>query len=155
MKNKKIFLINIVLLLVNTSFIFGQTQLEKYLSPHNLPYLRSSKLIQISSYDTTGGNNDRINIHKGETATIANIEGPGIIARIWITIDSRDPHFLRRILLRIYWDNEEYPSVEVPVGDFFGTGFEYTHYYSQFVGMTSGGYYSYSQCLSINPRELK
>ena len=95
----------------------------------HLPFVKNGKLIQVSSYDITGANNDRINIPVNECATIAKIEGPGVIARIWITIDSRDPHFLRRILLRMYWDEEENPSVEVPVGDFFGTGFDYKHYY--------------------------
>ena len=60
-----------------------------------------ARFYQLSSADTTGGNNDRINIHPGQTATLAEIEGPGLISRIWITIDSRDPHFLRRILLRM------------------------------------------------------
>jgi hypothetical protein len=98
---------------------------------------------QVSSYDTTGGNNDRINIHAGDTAVLAMIEGPAVINRIWVTIDSRDPWFLRRIQLRILWDGEEEPSVQVPVGDFFGTGFAYKHYFSQFSGMTSGGYFFY------------
>ena len=66
-----------------------------------------------------------------------------MITRIWITIDSRDPYFLRRIMLRFYWDDEMNPSVEVPVGDFFGNGFEYTHYTSRYLGMSSGGYYCY------------
>ena len=122
---------------------FTQSSLEDILCLYRLPYLKKSKLLQISSHDTTGGNNDRINILAGETAALAEIEGPGIITRIWITIDSRDPYFLRRILLRMYWDGEENPSVEVPVGDFFGTGFEYKHYASQFLGMSSGGYYCY------------
>ncbi|MBN1543165.1 DUF2961 domain-containing protein [candidate division KSB1 bacterium] len=98
-------------------------------------------MIQVSSHDTTGGNNDRINLLDGETAVIADLQGPGRIVRIWITIDSRDPHFLRRIVLRMYWDGEQNPSVEVPVGDFFGTGFGYHHYVSEYVGMTSGGYF--------------
>ncbi len=71
------------------------------------------------------------------------MQGPGVIARIWVTIASRDKHFLRRIVLRMYWDGEEQPSVEVPVGDFFGTGFQYKQYITPFVGMSSGGYYSY------------
>jgi hypothetical protein len=112
-------------------------------NPENLPYLKEGKMIQISSHDTTGANNDRINIPEGETAVIANINGPGLITRIWFTVDSRDPFFLRRILIRMYWDDEKNPSVEVPMGDFFGTGFEYKHYYSQFLGMTSGGYFCY------------
>jgi len=117
--------------------------LSNYLDQSNLPVIRDGKLIQISSYDTTGGNNDRINIKAGKTAEILNFEGPGMISRIWITIDSRDPYFLRRIMLRFYWDDETHPSVEVPVGDFFGNGFEYTHYTSRYLGMSSGGYYCY------------
>lgn len=108
-----------------------------------LPSLKNGKMQQISSYDRNGGNNDRINIPAGETAEIANIEGPGVISRIWMTIDSRDPHFLRRILLRIYWDDETTPSVEVPIGDFFGSAFQYKHHTPMFIGMSSGGYYSY------------
>lgn len=119
------------------------SDLENYLSRARLPYLKSGRTYQISSNDTTGGNNDRINIPTGQTATIANLDGPGVITRIWITIDSRDPYYLRRILLRFYWDGETNPSVEVPVGDFFGTGFGYKHYISEYLGMTSGGYYCY------------
>lgn len=102
-----------------------------------------ARFYQLSSADTTGGNNDRINIHPGQTATIADIEGPGLISRVWITIDSRDPHFLRRMVLRMYWDDEQEPSVEVPVGDFFGSAFAYKHHTPNLVGMSSGGYYSY------------
>ena len=105
--------------------------------------LKQGKLIQVSSYDTTGGNNDRINIPAGQTAVIFDQQGPGVIARIWITIDSRDRYFLRRMLLRFYWDEETEPSAEVPVGDFFGCGFEYRQHASALSGMTSGGYYCY------------
>ncbi len=110
---------------------------------HHPSFIQNGKMIQVSSYDTTGGNNDRINIHEGEKAEIFNTKGPGVITRIWITIDSRDPHFLRRILLRMYWDDEDEPSVEVPVGDFFGSGFKYKHHTAEFTGMSSGGYYCY------------
>jgi hypothetical protein len=119
------------------------TDLSQYTDPASLAVLKDAKMIQVSSYDTTGGNNDRINIHAGETAEIMNVEGPGMISRIWITIDSRDPDYLRRITLRMYWDEEAEPSVEVPVGDFFGNAFEYKHYTSRFLGMSSGGYYCY------------
>ncbi len=117
--------------------------LQQVLSPGALPTLKPGKMVQLSSYDTTGGNNDRINLQPGQKATFAEFNGPGVITRIWVTIDSRDPHFLRRILFRFYWDNERHPSVEVPVGDFFGNGFEYTHHTPQYVGMSSGGYYCY------------
>lgn len=103
----------------------------------------NAKFYQISSADSTGGNNDRINIQPGKSATIFEIEGSGYISRIWFTVDSRDPHFLRRILIRMYWDNESDPSVEVPLGDFFGSAFGYKHHTPLLIGMSSGGYYCY------------
>ncbi len=128
------------LLLITGCEAPNRVDLEKILSPGALPYLKPSKLVEVSSYDTSGGNNDRITIPMGKTATIMDVPGPGVIVRIWFTMDSRDPYFLRRILLRIYWDEEEDPSVEVPIGDFFGCGFAYKHYSTPYLGMNSGGY---------------
>lgn len=107
------------------------------------PLIQAGKMIQLSSHDTTGGNNDRIPIKPGEKVPIANIKGEGMIARIWVTVDSRDPDYLRTILIRMFWDGEENPSVEVPLGDFFGSPFQYQHHLPKYVGMSSGGYYSY------------
>ncbi len=76
---------------------------------------------RISSFDRTGGNNDRINIPPGETVTLAEIKGPGAIHHIWVTI-SAEPFYGRKIILRMYWDGEDFPSVESPIGDFFGVG---------------------------------
>ncbi|HEY3412637.1 MAG TPA: glycoside hydrolase family 172 protein [Armatimonadota bacterium] len=52
-------------------------------------------------------------------ATIAEIDGPGAIQHIWSTVH---PDWWRRLVLRIYWDGEETPSVETPIGDFFCNG---------------------------------
>lgn len=104
---------------------------------------RTSGEYQISSYDTTGGNNDRWSLGAGDSAVIADVTGPGIINRMWFTFDSRDPDYLRHLILRIYWDGEQTPSVWSPVGDFFGSPFRYEHFTSQMVGMSSGGFYSY------------
>ena len=54
-----------------------------------------------------------------ETVTLVDINGPGCINQFWITSDL--PKF-RALILRMYWDNEETPSVEVPMGDFFAMG---------------------------------
>ncbi|HXP61706.1 MAG TPA: glycoside hydrolase family 172 protein [Dongiaceae bacterium] len=62
------------------------------------------------------------NIRAGETATLAEIKGPGIIRRIWCTV-SGDPRILRGMVLRIYWENQPIPSVEAPLQDFFGVPF--------------------------------
>ena len=60
-----------------------------------------------------------IRIEPETTATIAEIEGPGVIQHIWLTCH---PQHWRRSILRIYWDGEESPSVETPIGDFFCNG---------------------------------
>jgi hypothetical protein len=121
----------------------NKSDLQRLLSPAMLPYLKPSKHILVSSADSAGGNNDRISLAPGQRATILNVTGPGIINRIWFTLDSRDPYYLRKILIRMYWDDEVTPSVDVPFGDFFGCGFEYKPYISQYLGMSSGGYFCY------------
>lgn len=54
-----------------------------------------------------------------QTVTLADISGPGIIQHIWLTVH---PAYWRQLILRFYWDDETTPSVEVPIGDFFGCG---------------------------------
>jgi hypothetical protein len=60
-------------------------------------------------------------IKNGETVTLMDVAGPGIIRHIWITIPDRSPQALRNMILRMYWDENEIPSVEVPLGEFFGS----------------------------------
>ena len=76
---------------------------------------------RVSSYDRSGGNRDSIVIEPGKTAVLAEIDGPGAIHHIWATI-AAEPFYGRKIVLRVYWDGERSPSVEAPVGDFFGVG---------------------------------
>lgn len=82
------------------------------------------KTKRISSYDRTGGNNDRFeHIKDGQTRELFNVKGAGIINHIWITI-APPPEQLSRndIILRMYWDGNAFPSVESPIGPFFGQG---------------------------------
>ncbi len=62
--------------------------------------------------------NPYVKIKPGETFTMAEIDGPGAIQHIWMTPTGN----WRFSILRIYWDGETEPSVECPVGDFFGMG---------------------------------
>ena len=78
---------------------------------------------RISSHDRSGGNADAIPIPQGQTLTVADITGPGSIKHIWVTISSESRYHLRELVLRMYWDGETEPSVQAPLGDFFGTGF--------------------------------
>lgn len=91
-------------------------------SLRELATLRNAKRKRVSSYDRTGGNDDRIYIKPGETATIAQIDGAGCITHIWMTMACDEKDFLRKVVLRMYWDKETEPSVEAPIGDFFGMG---------------------------------
>jgi hypothetical protein len=88
----------------------------------SLATAKSFQARRASSYDTSGRNADAWPIEPGETKTIAEIDGPGSISHIWFTIASGDPLYLRKLLLRAYWDGEDSPSVDTPVGDFFGLG---------------------------------
>jgi len=58
----------------------------------------------------------------GESYTLLETDGPGVINRIWITINDRSPLMLRSLRLNMYWDGESKPAVSVPFGDFFGVG---------------------------------
>lgn len=64
--------------------------------------------------------NPYIHIPSGETFEIANIEGPGAIQHIWLTPTGK----WRNVIIRFYWDDQEVPSVECPVGDFFCSGWQ-------------------------------
>lgn len=103
----------------------------------------TGRFLHVSSYDTTGGNRDRHELAPGDSVVLLDVEGPGVIRRIWVTVASEDPHYLRRIALKMYWDGEEEPSVAVPLGDFFGNGFSKVHYTALPMGVSSGGFYVY------------
>lgn len=83
---------------------------------------------RVSSYNRDGANRDRLeNIGEGERRTLFDIEGAGVITHIWITI--APPRIQRNdIILRMYWDGEEHPSVETPLSPFFGQ--RWNEYYS-------------------------
>jgi Protein of unknown function (DUF2961) len=75
-----------------------------------------------SSYDRSGANADARPLAPGETLTVLDDSGPGAITHLWFTIAADEPFHLKKLVLRIYWDSESTPSVEAPIGDFFGLG---------------------------------
>ena len=87
----------------------------------DLPFARRHRLLRESSWDRTGGNDDFRVIGTGEKLEV-KLEGPGCIRHMWFTGYCRELYWLRKVMLRIYWDGEESPSVETPFGDFFGAG---------------------------------
>ncbi|MGA3328361.1 MAG: glycoside hydrolase family 172 protein, partial [Terriglobia bacterium] len=97
----------------------------------SLALLRDYQTAKASSYDRTGGNADAFPIEPGATQVLMDVQGPGMVSHIWFTISAQDPRHLKKLILRMYWDGESEPSVEVPVGDFFGLNLgEYFMYQS-------------------------
>lgn len=103
----------------------------------NLTRQQTYTLVRASSADPTGRNADSRKIAPGATFTVLDADGPATISHIWFTIADNEPYNLKRIVLRMYWDNETTPSVETPIGDFFGLGLGY--YYNWQSEMLSVG----------------
>ena len=92
----------------------------------SLPKLCDFEMRRITSADPKGGNRDFRELPPGQTLVLAELSGPGCIVHFRDNITSSEPHHLQMHVLRMYWDGETTPSVEVPVGDFFGVGFGFT-----------------------------
>ena len=110
------------------ALVFAQSpagMLSSLTEPHDYVLKR------LSSWDRTGANDDSRQIKPGETLVLVDQAGPGSITHVWITIASREPFHLKKLVLRMFWDDEQKPSVETPVGDFFGLGLgDYVRYES-------------------------
>lgn len=112
-------------LLALTAPARAQVSGDEALSGAPLARLTQTKdyvLRRASSYDRTGGNADYRTIAPGETLTLMDEAGPGVVSHVWITIASPETYHLKKLVLRMYWDGETAPSVETPVGDLFGLG---------------------------------
>lgn len=94
---------------------------------------------RVSSWDRTGDNVDYLTIAPGETATLADIHGAGCVRHIYFTVGNLDRFFLRTMVLRMFWDDETTPSVEVPLGDLFGLGFCEPRYFTSLMVTVNPG----------------
>lgn len=100
------------------------------------PYARAQdhRSLKQSSYDRTGGNADSWPVAAGATRELFAATGPGVITHIWFTIAAPGVLHLKELVLRIYWEGQARPSVETPVGDFFGLNLgQYVVYQSGFL----------------------
>lgn len=75
-----------------------------------------------STWDRSGGNDDFLRVDPGQTAVLGEDSGAGQVTHLWCTLLAPDPWWGRSLVLRAYWDGADDPSVEVPLGDFFGAG---------------------------------
>ena len=121
----KILIFKVVCLVIIISFY--EVSAQNFNSLTDLTQIKEGiKSKRISSYDRTGGNGDNLpNIKDGEKRTLFEVEGAGMINHIWITIAPPPPELSRNdIILRMYWDGNDFPSVESPIGPFFGQGWD-------------------------------
>lgn len=147
----------------STLGVLGNTQYTKIEDQttsitENLPLfsIRNTKSGQLTTFDVDS-KQKAFPIQPGERKILAQHNTPGIITRLWMTTsgwfwenwDVREEKWpettiLKKLILRIYWDGNDFPSVEAPIGDFFGIGHcEFKHYVSKYLGMSSGGFYCY------------
>lgn len=104
----------------------------------NYARLQNHRTLKQSSYDRTGGNRDFWEIQPGGTLSVFEADGPGVITHIWFTINAHSQHHLKELVLRMYWDGNAKPSVETPIGDFFGLNLgEYFLYQSAFLNCSA------------------
>jgi len=111
----------------DTSYLPSYTRAQNY------------KSLKQSSYDRTGGNRDSWNIPAGGEYEVFKADGPGVISHIWFTIAARSSDHLKELVLRGYWDGNAKPSVEAPIGDFFGLNLGvYQIYQSEYLACSPG-----------------
>lgn len=103
-----------------------QSENNNFSTLKNLALAREGDRHRASSYDRDGGNSDFVRIDPGEVYRIMDVQGAGCITHIWMTcgelLGNSRQLYLRTLRLRMYWDHENTPSVDVPLGDFFGLG---------------------------------
>ncbi len=87
-----------------------------------LSKLKDYSAARAGSWDRTGGNDDSVPMDPGATVVLADFAGPGAITHMWFTIATNENYHLKKLVLRAYWDGEATPSIEAPIGDFFGLG---------------------------------
>jgi hypothetical protein len=106
---------------------FAQSAAPPPLDALRFAQMKDAKAERVSSSSPNpDSNNDSKHPIPGETLTLADLKGPGVVTHIWLTIAANEYAWPRLMRLRVYYDGNAEPSVDAPVGDFFavGHGFE-------------------------------
>jgi hypothetical protein len=92
----------------------------------DLPRLKDFSAQRVSSANRyIGSNDDSKRIMPGETFVMADLKGPGAVSHIWLTVADNEYAWPRLVRFRVYYDGKKTPSIDVPLGDFFGVGHGY------------------------------
>ena len=96
------------------------------LDPVEFPRLKTFRAYRSSSNNLyQDSNDDSKHPIPGEVLVLADLKGPGIVTHIWVTVADNEFAWPRLLRLRVYYDGSKTPSVDVPLGDFFGVGHGY------------------------------
>ncbi len=120
------FALGMALLLVSGGSLWAQAGPSR-VDPFDLTRLKDFTARRASSDNPDpNSNDDSKRPIPGETVTLADLTGPGMVTHVWITIAASEYGWPRLLRLRVYYDGSAVPSVDAPVGDFFavGHGFE-------------------------------
>jgi hypothetical protein len=116
----------VTLLMLISSFARAQAPETDLLDSLGLARLKNYTAARVSSDNQyVFSNDDSKRIMPGETLSMANLEGPGMVTHIWVTVADSEYAWPRLLRLRVYYDGEKTPSVDAPLGDFFGVGHGY------------------------------
>jgi hypothetical protein len=116
----------IVFLLLLPLEALGQNAATEPLDPLNFPRLKNFSAYRVSSNNLYAESNDDCK-HPipGEAVVLADLKGPGIVTHLWITVADNEYAWPRLLRLRVYYDGHKTPSIDAPLGDFFGVGHGY------------------------------
>jgi hypothetical protein len=117
----------LTILLLTYSNAVGGNSLDRESLLANMYIAKDYEFDRVASLNPAGPDGSDV-MKPGEVREIADIKGPAIISHIWFTLSRKADYVLKDCVLRIYWDDEKEPSVEVPIGEFFGLG--HGRYYS-------------------------
>lgn len=108
------------------------SDLDALTRPQDYVALRES-----SAKEDLSKNGDSRPIEPGDTLVLGDLEGPGVITHLWTTVSPADPFYTRSLVFRVYYDGNDFPSVEAPFGDFFAGGYTAEPVFSSAVVSTS------------------
>jgi hypothetical protein len=109
-----------------SSLVMAQTPDSFPSDMSDLPRLKAYTAHRSSSDNPfIRSNDDSKRIMPGETLVMADLSGPGVVDHIWVTVADNEFAWPRLVRLRVYYDGKKTPSVDVPLGDFFGVGHGY------------------------------
>ena len=115
------FLCGVVLLFLAATNCSAQSAADDFLGGLGLARLKNYSSARVSSGNRyVASNDDSKRILPGETLVMADVSGAGMITHVWVTVANNEFGWPRLLRLRVYYDGHKTPSVDAPLGDFFG-----------------------------------